>query len=1353
MRQEQAFSALAAFLSRLDLERLARTETPEVRPSVDRFEGVLLWTDVSGFTPLVERVGREGSNGAERLSDAFTAHFGRLIVVSEAEGGDLLFLAGDGALSLFRPFAEEDLASTAERALTAGRAVLRALDGSRPQPDIRLRLRAVVASGSLAAFTVGAVGDRWLHPVMGSVIEEIGAAASMAAPGELAIAGSAAALLAARRPDRTASSTNASSSGGRARPAHAPLVLEPSRLLPHVLSPVAARIMAGHSDFLAEFRIVTVVFTDLSALGAACELDRLQDVVVRVQTTAADFEGTIYQLVQDDKGTGVIVAFGLPGYSHEDDPVRAVRFARALQSELLPLLGTASCGISTGQAFCGPCGLSRRSQYAIYGRPMNRAARLMAAAGGTIMLDEATHRVASRRLALDVARQVAVKGVDDPLRAYVAGGAASASVTLGGLVGRKEERGLLERRLAELCDRGSTASVVIEGPPGIGKTSLLLELRQACAARGGAWSWGSADFVEQRTPLFGLRTIFRGFLGIDAGSTSAEVDRRIGEALGRLGESVELLPLMHQALGVSTVETELTRQMTPAVRSENRNRLLRTLAAHAGRARPSLVVLDDLQWIDAATSTLLPQLMELPGLLWVLACRTDGPAPELLERLPARTTRMILSGLGPTEIAAVTAATLGTDTVPESVVGLLVERAGGNPLYSLELALSLRETGRVQVAGGRCRIEESFGRDAGKDLPTSLSALIKSRVDRLPQAAQITLRVASVLGPSFERRVLTEVLRSTSVTSGGELDVLEREGFLRPDSTPGEPRYTFRHATIQGVAYELMPPRQRAFLHRAAAMALETIYGMAPIVYGRLSHHWNEARDAAKTSVYSALAARQALDGYANQDAVELFRRAIENQRPAVGPDEISVERARLYTGLARAHYSLTQPKEAREAFEAALRHVGYPNPGGGLEILVGIGRHLTHTLRRNAGASAEATGASRERCLATLDLLAEWVTLDFWEGRPTEGAAKALLGHRLAQSVLSTSLAAEAVSRLGYVLAVTPLRFLAERELLQSVELAKASGDMQAVASSRVLLGMYYTLDGRAAKAIRPLQEAQAPAERLGAGLWRHRTRFMLGETLLCLGRFDEARTAFARAADLSIGAERPVVGLSTAMGALALTRLGGLDEALALIDGRHGLPLIEDSYLPLQRFTSLGIKVEILTLLGRPDEAAAIAREAQALAAHGQDCDVFFAALHGHAGVAQWNLALLDRALTRPRSRRGEVRALSEAALAACRRIRRFARMYPAARPRADLLASHWLVLVGQRRKARSLLERALSDSTRMEMPFEQALAHGWLSSLESASASTRHLQRMRALCGEFSMSERAMTAAAIRGERSSS
>ena len=133
--------------------------------------------------------------------------------------------------------------------------------------------------------------------------------------------------------------------------------------------------------------------------------------------------------------------------------------------------------------------------------------------------------------------------------------------------------------------------------------------------------------------------------------------------------------------------------------------------------------------------------------------------------------------------------------------------------------------------------------------------------------------------------------------------------------------------------------------------------------------------------------------------------------------------------------------------------------------------------------------------------LLPEWAALDVWEGRLNSGAAKFFASYALAERVLPSGDAAYAIGGTGYLLGMTALRGLGEAEVTRAVALADDSGDLKARASTRVTAGMYFTIMGQPARALPQLEAAQAPAERLGAGLWKHRSPLPAGRAAVHAG------------------------------------------------------------------------------------------------------------------------------------------------------------------------------------------------------------------------------------------------------------
>src|SRR5437870_3141851 len=120
-----SLETLACYVPALVLRRLARRGV--LAKGAERIRGAVLFSDISGFTALTERLARRGPAGAEELRELLNAYFGRLIALIAAHGGDVLKLAGD-ALVAFWPAESEPLATATLRAAQCGRVVQEAMN-------------------------------------------------------------------------------------------------------------------------------------------------------------------------------------------------------------------------------------------------------------------------------------------------------------------------------------------------------------------------------------------------------------------------------------------------------------------------------------------------------------------------------------------------------------------------------------------------------------------------------------------------------------------------------------------------------------------------------------------------------------------------------------------------------------------------------------------------------------------------------------------------------------------------------------------------------------------------------------------------------------------------------------------------------------------------------------------------------------------------------------------------------------------------------------------------------------------------------------------------------------------------
>ena len=114
------------------------------------------------------------------------------------------------------------------------------------------------------------------------------------------------------------------------------------------------RAIFGEGRWLAEFRKLTIVYIQLSDISLdACLLTKLQSAIFAIQTISARFEGTILNVLMDDKGISAILVFGLPPFGHSDDALRAIQSAGAVRRDLASHNMQVSIGIATGRLFCG----------------------------------------------------------------------------------------------------------------------------------------------------------------------------------------------------------------------------------------------------------------------------------------------------------------------------------------------------------------------------------------------------------------------------------------------------------------------------------------------------------------------------------------------------------------------------------------------------------------------------------------------------------------------------------------------------------------------------------------------------------------------------------------------------------------------------------------------------------------------------------------------------------------------------------------------------------------------------------------------------------------------------------------
>jgi tetratricopeptide (TPR) repeat protein len=598
---------------------------------------------------------------------------------------------------------------------------------------------------------------------------------------------------------------------------------------------------------------------------------------VAAQQTIEAFGGTMEKFI----GDAVMAVFGAP-VSHGDDAERAVRAGLGVLEAVGQLRLHARAGVCTGEAVVSITSGPATGEALATGDVVNTASRLQSsAAAGSLVVGEETYKLTRNVINYVALPSVDAKGKEEPVRAWLAVAPALArpARSEAPMVGRDRELALLTSIWDGAVGDRHPHLITLVGPPGIGKSRLQREFSRRVQAQGAAVARG-------RCLPYGERAAYGAFTQLARGIADIYENDPPDSARAKLSAAIEkLLP--------ATEVEETTRYISllaglgvdePARDRDYLFFAARRLIEGFASIQPLLVVFEDLHWAD-------PGLLDL--IEYLATHIRDEPLvivgltrPEFIDRRPgwgsglfAHTT-IGLEPLSSAETFILAERLVVKSAGLKEAIERLAEASEGNPLFVEELTSALTE-----------------GHELGSDLPTTVRAAIAARLDGLPNTARAVLLDASVMGRTFWRGVLSALRGQRELDEA--LAALEVRDFIRrvPSSrVRGDIEYLFKHMLIRDVAYATLPRSLRRERHAAVARYIESAAGQARDLAAFLAHHWREAGEPNKAVNYLMLAAEQALDGWALEEAVSHFNAALD-----LAADDATRRRIRLARGLARS--------------------------------------------------------------------------------------------------------------------------------------------------------------------------------------------------------------------------------------------------------------------------------------------------------------------------------------------------------------------------------------------------------------------------------------------------------------------
>ena len=412
------------------------------------------------------------------------------------------------------------------------------------------------------------------------------------------------------------------------------------------------------------------------------------------------------------------------------------------------------------------------------------------------------------------------------------------------LYGREVEvQTLLEafERVAE----GNAEMMLVAGFSGIGKTAVVNEVHKPIVRQRGYFIKGKFDQFQRNIPFSAFVQAFRDLMGQLLGEADAQLQQWKAKILSALGEQsqviIDVIPELESIVGPQPAVAELS-----GTAAQNRFNLLfgKFIQVFATKKHPLVIFIDDLQWVDSASVTLMKLLMsqtETRYLLSIGAYRDNEVNPvhplmlalEEIGKTQAMVNTITLAPLNQSDINYLIAETLScSPDLAIPLTELVYQKAKGNPFFTNQFIRSLREDGWIyfDFDGGNWQCDISRVRELS--LTDDVVEFMANRLHKLPEKTQNILKFAACIGNKFDLETLAIVQEKSQSEAALDLWSAMQEGLILPrsktyklfagafnrdrqdnDDRAANATYIFLHDRVQQAAYFLIPEAEKNATH------------------------------------------------------------------------------------------------------------------------------------------------------------------------------------------------------------------------------------------------------------------------------------------------------------------------------------------------------------------------------------------------------------------------------------------------------------------------------------------------------------------------------------------------------------
>jgi len=724
-----------------------------------------------------------------------------------------------------------------------------------------------------------------------------------------------------------------------------------AKLRDRIPRPLSEKIDQEALELVGQRREATILYVDIANFATATknldgeEVYKIIDSMMRYLVDIVyKYEGTIDKFT----GGGLLAIFGLP-INHENDPERAVRSAFEMHSVIEPLRVNLTkefrldfsirIGINTGLVIAGSLGSEHHMEYTVIGDTVNLASHLVnIAEPGKTLVGFSTYQRTRPIFDYQELPPIQISGTAELVNAFAPIGVRQEANQLRGLpnvktemVGREGAIQKLNNALFKIKKQQSQV-VLISGAAGIGKTRLITEFSNANNKNVNIYRGTCASFTRT-APYRVIADILRNIINTTENKPELDQWNALQNELNFVGlDPDEMAPYLQSVLGLqqgNPLDRARLKLLSPDRLQHQIHSVIRSFIQAKTKSAPTIIIFDDLHWVDSASRDFLTYFVKsIEGLsiLIVLVARYFDqiiiqPLVTEINNQPEQVTTIQLNPLANSDARHLIDQLISENTTRANLIKEIISRrAGGNPFYVEELIRILIDHGGLARQNGGWIVTGEA--DTLLDqVPGRLKDIILARFDKLSPDLRKVLQNAAVLGDPFSFNLLRDLVGDSDSAFTATLNELMDRDFFHIARYGVDTGYGFNHPLLRETIYNTILKKDLRNLHLQAARKVEMgDYWLPGDREEILAFHYSESPTPKKALPYLIATGDRASQNFANDTSIEHYRRAMSLLKDADNKPKTSYIHTLI--GLGRGLKFIGELEDALKLLDEAVSNI-----------------------------------------------------------------------------------------------------------------------------------------------------------------------------------------------------------------------------------------------------------------------------------------------------------------------------------------------------------------------------------------------------------------------------------------------